>query len=97
MLATKSIEKMAAEDLTLAFEFAGELAAGETLSAAGTLSAEPDGLTLGDRVAATISGTQVMFSAKGGADLQTYKITLVGVTTSAGNKLGAQGNLDVVG
>lgn len=94
MVATNRIEKMAEETLTLAFEFGGQLATGETLSSAGSIAVSPSGPTPG---VPAISGTQVKFAVSGGTDGISYEFTLTGVTTSGGNTLGAQGWLDIVG
>lgn len=94
MIARNRIEKMAEETLTLAVEFGGELASGETLTAAGAIAWTPSGLSSS---APTISGTQIKFAVIGGTDGVSYEFTLTGVSTSGGNTLGAQGWLDIVG
>ena len=91
--------KLVGATRTVAFEFLGELAVGETISTAAVTAvvysgtdASPSSLISGS---ASTSGTQVSQKLTGGTEGVIYKLTCT-ITTSASNTLVKTGFLAVV-
>lgn len=91
-MTAQTLIKQPSEIRSYVMDFSPLLGAGETLTAASSVTAAPSGLTLVG--SPTVSGTFAAQTVSGGTAGQRYKITYL-VTTSDGNTLEAEGILAV--
>ena len=87
------LEKLVAASKRFNFDFSAELDEGDTLTGAATVTATPNGLTLGTPILGS-GNTKVQVRISGGTDGATYVVHCV-VPTTEGDTLAGCGKLKV--
>lgn len=91
-MSAPSLVKQPSESRIFSMDFAGLMAAGETITSVSSVTATPNGLTLAGSPAA--SGQVATQRIAGGTSGHKYVVTFI-VTTSLGNTLEGEGILQV--